>query len=723
DRYVLKIANSAESLEFLRLQNELIEFLAGRGLDLQFPRIIPSRSGEHISSIPDPAGQHHFTRLFTWIEGVCLGEIHPHTPRMLASLGRALGQMDAALAGFAHPAAHREFHWDLRAAAGARSCIPALPAARCALVEPWFERWQRIEWERLRSSVIHNDGNDYNVLVNAAGQVVTILDYGDVVYGATVCNLAVALAYVMLGKADPIAAAAQVVSAYHEIFPLNEAEVEALYLLAGMRLCMSVCYAAHQTKAAPGNSYLNISNAPAWALLERLANVPLEWPLQMFRFACGIPLRSPSRVTSDLQDLAERRKRNLGSALSLSYRRPVHMVAASRQYMYDGGGRRYLDCVNNVNHVGHCHPAVVRAAAEQMAILNTNTRYLHETVLEYSARLAATLPPELHVVYLVNSGSEANELALRMARAHTGRSEVIVIEGAYHGNTSSLVDLSPYKFDGPGGRGCPAWVHKVPLPDCYRGLYRGPHTGEAYAPHVAQAVAAGKIAAFFAESAPGCGGQIILPAGYLNQAFAAVRAAGGVCIADEVQTGLGRAGRHFWMFEAAGAIPDIVTLGKPIGNGHPLGAVITTTAIAQSFANGMEYFNTFGGNPVSCAAGLAVLDAIRDEGLQQNALETGDYLLNILRELQGRHAMVGDVRGAGLFLGVELVHDRESREPATREAAEIVERMKDRGVLLSADGPAHNVLKIKPPLVFSQANAAFLAEQLDAGLNQMSEAH
>jgi 4-aminobutyrate aminotransferase-like enzyme len=355
-----------------------------------------------------------------------------------------------------------------------------------------------------------------------------------------------------------------------------------------------------------------------------------------------------------------------------------------------------------------------------MAVLNTNTRYLHEKLIEYSERLTALLPDPLSVVFLVNSGSEANELALRLARTHTGREDVIVVDSAYHGNTSAMIDLSPYKFDGPGGRGCPDWVHKVRMPDVFRGVHRGADAGRQYAQLVVEAVRENeRPAAFFCESALSCGGQIILPPGYLKEAFAAVRAAGGVCVADEVQTGFGRAGTHFWMFETQDVVPDIVTLGKPIGNGHPLGAVITTREIANSFRNGMEYFNTFGGNPVSCAVGLAVLDVIRDEELQQNALDVGEYLKQGLAHLQAEYPLIGDVRGLGLFLGIEFVRNRETLEPADTEAAQIVELMKERGVLLSTDGPFHNVIKIKPPLVFSRRDADVVVSNLSAVLRGM----
>jgi 4-aminobutyrate aminotransferase-like enzyme len=390
------------------------------------------------------------------------------------------------------------------------------------------------------------------------------------------------------------------------------------------------------------------------------------------------------------------------------------------QYLYDEAGRAYLDAVNNVPHVGHCHPRVVQAGQQQMAVLNTNTRYLHDHLAQYAQRLCATLPEPLRVCFFVCTGSEANDLALRLARTHTGRQDVVVVDGAYHGNLTSLVEISPYKFDGPGGQGAPPYVHKVPMPDVYRGAYRAgdPKAGEKYAGHVRDAIEqmqrqGRNIAAFLCESVLGCGGQIVLPDGYLRAAYGYVRQAGGVCVADEVQVGFGRVGSHFWGFETQGATPDILTLGKPIGNGHPLAAVVTTPEIAASFANGMEYFNTFGGNPVSCAIGMAVLDVIEAEKLQENALEVGRELKAGLDRLKTKYPLIGDVRGLGLFVGIELVLDRETLAPAPEHAAYVVERMKEHGILLSTDGPLHNVLKIKPPLVFSRENAAQLVKTLD----------
>jgi 4-aminobutyrate aminotransferase-like enzyme/Ser/Thr protein kinase RdoA (MazF antagonist) len=662
--HVLKVANSGESPTFLEAQAAVFARLRSSNTGLRWPDVSPAREVDG-----------HLVRLLSWIPGTCLAQ-SDQSPATLASLGRALANIATALTDFDHPAAHRDFHWDLRHARQARTWLPLLNDAQRALVEPIFDRWERLDFNALPHSVIHGDANDYNVLVDHH-EVVTILDLGDMVWSATVCDLAIAVAYAMLGKQDPIAAAAHIVRAYQEVRTLADAELAAVYPFAATRLAMSVCYCAWQASEAPDNDYLAISNAPAWTLLAQLAALPEGYADDVFR--------------ARPDDLLQRRRRHLGPSLSISYRQPLHIVRGWGSRLYDADGRAYLDCVNNVAHVGHCHPRVVRAAADQMARLNTNTRYLDAHLVEYIERLTATLPDPLSVVYLVCSGSEANELAIRLARAHTGRDRMVVVDTAYHGNTNALIDISPYKFNGPGGRGCPEHVTVLPLPG---------------APVPAGAF--DRAAAFFCESALSCAGQVILPDGYLRDCYAEARAAGAVCVADEVQTGFGRAGTHFWMFETQGVVPDIVTLGKPIGNGHPLGAVITTPEIAGSFANGMEYFNTFGGNPVSCAVGLAVLDVTRDEGLQENARDTGAYLTDALRDLQRRHPAILDVRGLGLFLGFDL--------PDEAFASELVNRMKDRGVLLSTDGPRHNVIKIKPPIVFSRADADFLLGHLDQTL-------
>ena len=439
----------------------------------------------------------------------------------------------------------------------------------------------------------------------------------------------------------------------------------------------------------------------------------------------GIANDGLRELKTSARDTAEKREGLLGSNLSVSYRQPLKIVRGWRQYLYDDEGRAYLDVYNNVPLVGHSHPRVVRAAQEQLALLNTNTRYLHDNVLQYAERLTHLLPEPLRVCYFVNSGSEANELALRLARAHTGREDVIVLEHAYHGHTNTLIDISPYKFNGPGGRGKKPWVHVAPIADDYRGAYRrgDAQAGLKYASHVGEIIESARkqsrdVAAFIAETLPSVAGQIVFPQNYLAEVYKYVRAAGAVCIADEVQVGFGRLGTHFWGFETQGVIPDIVVFGKPIGNAFPLAAVVTTREIAASFANGMEFFSTFGGNPVACAVGLAVLDVLRDEDLQDRALRVGRHWKAELEKLQDCHELIGDVRGSGLFLGIDLVRERETREPATAQADYVVNRLRERGVLAGTDGPHHNVIKLRPPLIFSEADADLFTRTLEQTLEE-----
>lgn len=452
---------------------------------------------------------------------------------------------------------------------------------------------------------------------------------------------------------------------------------------------------------------------------------PTNWDI--FSSICPDPnllfkndiLASKKRI--DQLEQINYRKQHLGKSLSLSYEKPLKIVRGKMQYLIDEFGQKYLDTVNNVAHVGHEHPKVVEAGQQQMSILNTNTRYLNDEILQFAEELLKTFPPELSVLHFVNSGSEANELAMRMAKAITGEKDIIALEIGYHGNTQGCIDISSYKFDGKGGKGCPENTHIVPLPDAFRGIYQGENTGSKYAQHVEETIQkiqtkGRNVAAFIAESIVSCGGQIDLPEGYLQEAYKYVREAGGVCISDEVQVGFGRVGKAFWGFQLHDVVPDIVTMGKPIGNGHPLAAVVCTRAIADAFANGMEYFNTFGGNPVSCTIGKTVLEVIKEEKLQENALEIGKYLKKQLKELQNKFPILADIRGEGLFLGIELTD--KNKNPLPEKTNYLANRMKDYKILMSVDGPQHNVLKIKPPMCFSKDNADYLLEVLELVLEE-----
>ncbi|MRG58194.1 aminotransferase class III-fold pyridoxal phosphate-dependent enzyme [Phyllobacterium sp. SYP-B3895] len=434
----------------------------------------------------------------------------------------------------------------------------------------------------------------------------------------------------------------------------------------------------------------------------------------------GLPPETFEQSGRSRSEIVAERKSILLPNLSISYAEPIKFVRGEGAWLIDDRGRAYLDCFNNVCHLGHAHPDVVEALSKQAGILNTNTRYLHDNIVDYAERLTATLPGDLCVATFACSGSEANSLMLRMMRAHTGREEAIVLDWAYHGTTQELIDLSPYKYKRKGGKGRKSHVYEANIPDTYRAPADWPadKIAQRYAESVAEQIASMRKAGkgpgvFLAESIPSVAGQVFLPEGYLREVYAMVRAAGGICAADEVQVGFGRVGSHWWAFETQGVVPDIVTMGKPIGNGHPMAAVVTTREVAASFNNGMEYFNTFGGNPVSCAVGLAVLDVIERDDLRGNALAMGNYLLERFRAMQARYEVIGDVRGQGLFLGIELVTDRKTKQPATELARKINNGARERGVLMGTEGPHDNVLKLRPPMIFNRANADLLIEVME----------
>jgi 4-aminobutyrate aminotransferase-like enzyme/Ser/Thr protein kinase RdoA (MazF antagonist) len=428
----------------------------------------------------------------------------------------------------------------------------------------------------------------------------------------------------------------------------------------------------------------------------------------------------PTECEWDLERVVESRRRHFARSQRAYYEEPVNLVRGDGAILIDDLGRTYLDAINNVSHVGHANPAVVAATARQAGRLNTNSRFVYPSLARYAERLASLLPDPLEVVFLVCTGSEANDLALRISRQVTGREDVMIIDGAYHGNTTAVTGISPNRYKGAGGAGAPATTHEVITPDRFRGPfgYGDAEAGRRYAADVARvgeglAAAGSGPAAFFAESLMGTAGTIVHPDGYLAAAFDAARAAGALCVSDEVQVGFGRLGSKFWGFELGGVVPDIVTMGKPIGNGHPLAALVTTRDIAEAFDAGMKYFNTFGGNPVSCEVGMAVLDQIEDRDLQHHAVVVGGHFKRSLEDLGRRHEAIGDVRGEGLYLGVDLVRDRRTREPDKQLAHRIAEQMKDEGIIVIPTGTGDNVLKLKPPMVFAEADVDRFVATLD----------
>ena len=726
EKSVLKVTTDASA--DVELEEAVLDTLEAAGIAV--PSVIPDRDGTRIVRF-DFNGAEAVARMQRFLPGNAWRDAAA-SPALGRAIGRMLAEVHAALANFDHPGAGRSHSWDIATCSRHRGSIRHVDskARRTILEMVMQEQAAIVEPTLLRcpQGMLHGDANDENILVEG-DRVVGLLDFGDTMRGGLVQDLGITLAYAAQhGTVPNLDLAAAIVAGYHSSRPLTSEEQQVLFPLLRSRLATSALIGAARRADSPEHATWYSHAETTWQTIERLGAIR---PAAGMAMLCHeIDQSVPQRRQSD-PALMKRRRSITGPNLSVSYDEPIHMVEGRGQYLIAADGRPYLDLVNNVCHVGHCHPRVVEALSTQAATLNTNTRYLHESFLEYAEMLAARLPDPLDTVFLVTSGSEANELALRIARAATGATDALVIDGAYHGHTGNCVAMSPYKFNGPGGAGRSEWVHVAPSPDRYQGLIRGDgdDVAAAYALELAttveEACASGRsIAAFFAEPILSCGGQIPLPAGYLAAAFKHVRNAGGLCIADEVQIGFGRVGDAFWGFELDAAdggepvIPDIVVMGKPIGNGHPIGAVVTTRAIAESFANGMEFFSTFGGNPVSCEVGKAVLEVIEEEGLQARAATLGRRFLDGLRALQARHEVIGDVRGRGLFLGIEMVRDRSTREPAADIADAVVQTMKRAGVLLSTDGPRHNVIKIKPPLALNEHDVDMAIRLLEDALEE-----
>ncbi|MBN1388519.1 MAG: aminotransferase class III-fold pyridoxal phosphate-dependent enzyme [Bacteroidales bacterium] len=962
--YILKVTNPVEDDAFIEAQIDVMKFLSGK-ISL-CPAIVKDSNGNDISEIETYSGEKYRTRLVTYFSGKPLALLKNHPMDLIKDLGLKLGSIDKALAGYRNEGFNREFVWDLsnfeKAVKKYQSLVSddILNSFIDATREEYLET-VKPELGNLRCSVIHNDANDHNIIVNCdtgmfdKGPVIEgFIDFGDMLYSYTVANPAVAMAYAMLEKEEPLLAAANLLSGYLQSFQLEENEIRVIFTMAKMRLALSICMAALQQKERPGDKYLVISQEPinnTIPLLEKIHPLFAETVLREYcnikpragikkltgdikkmgvdafpvlgekltaKNCMGLDLGVESRIIesdpeknsasrleqrifsllkcsdkkygtgsfaeprviysspvfqgeqftskqdrtvhlgidlfapagtivyapldstiyafsynpgkldyghiiilkhetdtgnkfftlyghlggksfkglkigrklkkgqafawignhdenggwashlhfqiiidllgygtdfpgvskpweskawqilspdpnillnippgcfpaglSGFRDTLRKRNEYFSDNLSLSYKEPLKIVRGWQQYLFDQDGQKYLDSYNNVPHVGHCNPEVSEAAYEQMRLLNTNTRYLSDHLNDFAELLLSTFRNPLEVCFFLNSASEANELALRLAFTYTGKKDVIVLEGAYHGNTNTLIDISPYKHNGPGGKGAPSWVHTVPVPDSYRGKYKysDKDAGHKYAQYVEEITdslekESRAPAAFIAETCPSVGGQIIFPPGYLGEVYKVIRRRSGVCIADEVQTGYGRMGTSFYAFEDQGVIPDIVVLGKPIGNGHPLAAVVTTREIADAFNTGMEFFSTFGGNTVSAIVGRKVLEIVLRENYMEHAQKTGSYLLDLLKPFKERYPLVGDIRGSGFFLGIELVRDHESLEPAGEEACYIIERMKQMRILLGTDGPYNNVLKIRPPMPFDEKNAEVLANRL-----------
>ena len=680
----------------------------------KLPKPIPFKDGSYVKII-ELDGEETICRLLSYLEGDFLGDV-TLTPNLLSSIGRFLAKIDLNLQKLSsYRIKARVWEWDLQYFNLNKKYIDDIPNVKDRNIVRYF--FQQFEENvtpvipELRKSIIHNDANEWNILVDDE-EISGLIDFGDLAYSPLINELAIAITYACFDKEDPLEWASVMLKSYHELLPIEKQELDILYYLIAARLCTSVCNSAHSKKLNPSNEYASVSEKSAWSMLYLWLSINPVKAKNSFYSSVGYAISDPAPI----EKVVERRHNVISPILSLSYSQPIYMERSAFQYMYDAYGNTFLDAYNNIPHVGHSHPKVVEAGNKQMSKLNTNTRYAYDLLTEYAEKLLSKFPDSLNKVYFVNSGSAASDLAIRIAYAHTKHKKIMVMEHGYHGNTMMSMDISDYKFSNKKGHGKKDYILKTPIPDTYRGEYNSniDDAGKQYAKDAIESIESSEspIAAFISEPIVGCGGQVPLADGYLKEVYPAIRKQGGVCISDEVQTGFGRLGDYFWGYEAQEVVPEIVIIGKPMANGHPMGAVITTTEIAESFSEGVEFFSSFGGNPVSCAIGLSVLEVIEEEKLQENAKVVGDYYKSLFINLQKKYACIGDVRGSGLFLGIEITKNN-SLEPDTELASTIKNELRNNGILISTDGPRDSVLKTKPPLCFTKENAAFVVKSIE----------
>lgn len=735
--WVLKIANPAENGALLEMQTQALLHITKVDPSLAIPHVRKTVEGSLFHEISGQNGRRSIVRMLSYLPGKLLGESFVH-PALARDVGRTTARLARALRGFFHPSAKYELLWDLMRAPDLQAQTHHIvDTDRRHAVEAVFDHFELNslpQLQTLRAQVIHNDVSELNTLADG-NRVTGIIDFGDLIHAPLVCDLAVPIAELLCNHPHPLKIAAEITAGYHAVTPLEDNELRLIFDLVSTRCAMAITVAHWRVTHHPENSaYIMAGVDDAAALLDQLGTWGADRMGDMLRRACTmsisfpVPDAQPTSTSSEdaLQALIDRRRKHLGPAFELSYNNPIHVVQGDGVWLTDATGRTILDAYNNVPSVGHCHPAVVQAIAQQAATLNTNTRYVYQSIIEYAERLAAMMPGELSVCMFVCSGSEANDLAWRLAKAHSGNGGGIVMEDAYHGTTDAVYELSPAEYGAERGRVLANHIVTVPAPDGYRGSVRrdDPDFVSHYTAQFDQAVKTLDWrgiapAAFFIDSILSSNGIMVPPPGYLAEAFTKVRAAGGLCVADEVQSGFGRTGDHFWGFEAHGVVPDIVTLGKPIGNGLSMAAVLTRPEIVASLTAKADFFSTTGGNPVSCAAGLAVFDVMEEQDLQAQAARVGKLLRSQIENLAKKHDLIGDVRGAGLFIGVELVRDRATLEPASGETSAVANRMRDHGVLVGVEGPLSNVLKIRPPLVFNETHVTQFIDTLDQALQEV----
>ncbi len=742
ERSVLKISNGLEPEGVVDLQVKMIDHVLERDIDLPIPHMIPTRNGlpyEWVTSFV--SGDKHMMRMTEFMQGSIVDDVpEAFQAGYYFNIGAMLGRLANALKSFFHPySASNEHLWDLSRCQQLRPMVPELPGAEdrelCTAILDRAQDYTLPSMQRVRNQLVHQDAHGGNVMVDPANPTVPValIDFGDMGYNSVVSEIAVAAEAIRGDEEDPLSTLIEVAKGFDSNFPLDEAEVDLLYDAFLLRLAIGtivIGYRAIHDKEQ--NAHVVVDTYRV--MMHRLTRLGRAEAVRRIRYALRFPVYSP--IDNDDEVFAEnhgelvaRREKNLGKIWHF-YKEPLHITRAQGGWMYTADGTAYLDAYNNVPQMGHSHPHIAKAIARQAKALNTNTRYLCDIVADYSERLTRDLPGHLDTCIFVNSGSEANDIAVQIAQSLSGNSGGIVIDNAYHGCTELSTRYSPESWLHLPKEQHPDQMECLMEPDTYNGPYAGDaDAATSYAADADRAITAlaergYKPAAFIVDTAMCAHGLITPPDDYFNLVAEKTRAAGGYVIADEVQSGLGRMG-SFWGYRAAGMKHenvDFITMGKPVANGHPLGVVILSSKMLDRFINGTHplLFSTFGGNTVACAAGMAVLDVIEQENLIEKSTEIGDYLRSELRRLANKHSLIGDVRGYGILVGLEFVSCREAKTPAVEQTELIIEEMLKHKVLVGTGQP--NVLKLRPSLAWNRREVDVFVSALDSSLDAIRQA-
>jgi len=699
--YLLKVYQDPDDFDIINAESDLISHFASK-LNIDFTTTIRNSAGESITKFKDGS----FCRLLNFIEGRHLTN-KDISDELLTQLGETLALLHkhAPKKGF-YPISARKITWDLQHADQLTEYLSYIPNAfnknRALYFFDAFQQKVLPHAHKFEKGFIHNDLNENNLILRSEG-LAGIIDFGDAVFGPFIFDIGICLCYLLMLNPNPQLICNSILKAYSNHRTLSKDEIDALYYIIGARLFMSVAHSSKAKALETDTDYILGSEASAWNLLHHWLKIS---PLKIK--SIGYDIFNITAPEYSPESIEKKRVSYIAPSLSTSYEKAIHFKSAAFQYMYDQDGNTYLDAYNNIPIVGHEHPVISRAVSHQIRKLNTNTRYNFESLTSYAEKLLNLCPEHLTKVIFVNSGSAASDLAVRIARTFTGNYNIGIIDQSYHGNTNLGIEISEYKYNGKGGSGRKNFVVNLPLISKSNTQSYSKILDELNAQNEA-------LACIIAEPISGCGGQVPIHKSYMEALQAYCREKNIPFILDEVQTGFGRVGTHFWAHEQQEIHPDILILGKPIGNGHPLAAVVMTEKLAQAFDNGMEFFSSFGGNPVSCVVGETVLDIIDAENLQENALEVGSYFIELLQKMQFAHPEIKEVRGTGLFLGVELHGDNNN---GTNIAKFIKEYLKANFVLTSTDGLYNNVLKIKPPLCFNKENVVRYCELLTEAIIQ-----